>query len=265
MLLKFKHKKKEEIPAGLEPFYKETNGEFHLEIEGAVEADTLAEFRNNNREIMRLLGVNKIEDAKAKLAELLKVDPAKYQEMLDEAAAREADPDKGKKKLTKAEEDALVEGRVSGLKTEHKKLLDTKDGEITRLSKSLHEHLIHNAITSAAGKKGVRPAALDDIVNRGAKVFRLDNDGKVVAFDGDKEMYGNDGKGLTVEGWIDQVAAKAEHLFEPNKGGGGGGGKPVQGWNGPNPYTKATLNLTAQAKLERENPGLAQSLKASAT
>ena len=77
MPIKYKLKKEHsaDIPKELLPFYVERDGFMILDADGAVESETLAEFRDNNREFMRLLGAKNPADAKTKLERLKDIDP----------------------------------------------------------------------------------------------------------------------------------------------------------------------------------------------
>ncbi len=53
-------------------------------------------------------------------------------------------------------------------------------------------------------------------------------------------------------------------LLAGNSGGGAQGGASAKGYNGQNPWAKDSVNLTEQARLLKENPSLAVTLKAQA-
>ena len=81
-----------------------------------------------------------------------------------------------------------------------------------------------------------------------------------------KPRTGKDGfSPLTLAEWVEALVSDAPHLFEANAGGGAtGSGSRGAGSGQPNPWSKATLNLTEQVKLLKTDPGLAARLKASA-
>ena len=67
--------------------------------------------------------------------------------------------------------------------------------------------------------------------------------------------------------WVEALGTDAPHLFDANAGGGAvgsGAGGSQRGGGQVNPWSKATLNLTEQAKIMKSNPGLAARLEASA-
>lgn len=80
--------------------------------------------------------------------------------------------------------------------------------------------MIDNAVRDAAAKSGVRAGAVDDVLLRARQVFKV-QDGKAVAFDGDKQLFGSTGDPLTVAEYINgKLVEAAPHLFEPSQGGG---------------------------------------------
>ncbi len=132
------------------------------------------------------------------------------------------------------------------------------------LTVRLETVLIDDAVATKAVEKGIRPTAILDVKARARSVFKLDSD-KVVAMKDGKPAFDAKGEPLSIAAWLDALATEAPHLFEANKGGGGGNDKDkgIPG-GGVNPYSKATWNLTSQAKVERENAPLAKRLKEAA-
>lgn len=247
------------IPAAILPFYVERDGFMFIDAEGAVETETLVEFRDNNRELMRLVGAKTIAEAKTKLERLAKIDPDEVERIrteLDQFVSGKAP------KL-----DELVTARTETMKKDFEKKVKDAGEALTALQARLSKVLIDDNLTTVAATKGVLPGAIEDIRLRGNRVFKLEND-EVHAYgpDGKSLLYGKDSKPLTIAEWMDQQATAAPHLFSPNKGGGGngGGGNNAGGFNGPNPFSKKTHNLTKQAEIIQKDPELAKRLQASA-
>lgn len=250
---------KAEIPAEQLPFYVERDNALFLDVEGVCEISVMAGFRNNNSEMMRLLGVKTPEDAIAKLTTLKDIDPAEVAGLRTKIADYEA----GKHPKL----DELLAGRTEAMKTEHAKVVKSKDDELTATKAKLQKLMIDDALTASAIKKGVLDSAVEDVRLRGGRCFKLDGD-EVVCLGADgKPRYGKGGKLMSIDEWMDETAETAKHLFKPNSGGGAGGGAGggnKGGFSGPNPYAPKTRNLTQQAVLERTNPNLAASLKQAA-
>lgn len=153
---------------------------------------------------------------------------------LDPEAAREAlkaIEDAGDKEmLDDGKVDELVEKRVSAARTDFDKQLEAKDARIAELetgSVSLTGELasikIYDAVKDAALAKGARKEALADIANRAKGVWSL-VDGEPKAMDGEEAVYGKSGEALTINEWVETLAADSAHLFEANSGGGAQGG-----------------------------------------
>lgn len=255
MSLKYRIKTKAEIPAEHAALYVEKNGEFILDAEGAADADRLAEFRNNNTKLLKLIGADKIEDALAKLETLKDVDPAKYKELVK--AFEEAETDKLK---NKGEYEKALETVKATMKAEFERQKKILEDANAQLRQRLEVELIDNAVVAAATAKGVRASALVDVKARARGVFKLDGD-KIGAFDGTTPKLRTDGEAYQIGDFVESLVKDAAHLFDESKGTGGGVGGGGGGYQGVNPYAAATKNLTLQAQIERTNPTLAKQLQ----
>lgn len=73
---------------------------------------------------------------------------------------------------------------------------------------------------------GVLPGAVSDILARASSVWHAQDDGRVLAFQGDLQLYGADGGSpLTPKEWIVKLKDEAPHYFKGTHGGGAGGGE----------------------------------------
>jgi hypothetical protein len=239
----------EEIPEAVREHYTETGGKWILDCEGAAPQAKVEEFRTNNIALKRDL--EKFKD----------VDPDKYKELLQ----KEEDFEAGNAK-TKEEIEAAVEKRVEKLKTESetkiKKLEEDNGGLVTRLT----DLQINQAVISTAGALGMQKGADSDIVARAKGVWKL-VDGEPVAFDEKgEEIFGREGKRISMREWAEGLTKSAPHLFDPNagSGAGGGGGGGGNGDTGVNPWKKETFNLTEQGKIFQADPAKARRLAAAA-
>lgn len=82
------------------------------------------------------------------------------------------------------------------------------------------------AVTNAvvAAESGVEAKALPDILERAYKVFQVQDDGSLIAKDGEVTIYGGDGSTpLTVGEWIGKLKESAPYFFKSSQGGGAGG------------------------------------------
>lgn len=235
------------------PFYVESNGFLTLDADGAVATDTLNEFRDNNRELMRLIGAKTIDDAKAKLTRLKDIDPDKFSELQEQLKKYEDG------KAPKLEE--LITTRTEAMRKDYEKKIAERDEAITSQTKRLSKLMIDDALAEAAAKKGVLPSALEDVKLRGRQVFKLEGDEVIATAVDGKPIYGKDSKPLRVDEYMERLATEAAHLFKPNSGSGSGGSGGGGGYDKPNPFSRKSLNLTEQGRLQRDNPQLAAALR----
>jgi hypothetical protein len=250
MSLKFRYGSKEEVPAELAGHYMEQNGAWLLNVEGAVERARLEEVRTNNAALTK-----EREELRKSL----------------EAASAEAAAIKEKQALQTAsnpgEVEKILEGRVKAVRGEMEKQLGQVAAERDSLNQRLMEIQIDQGILTSATKRGLRATALPDITARARSVFRLVN-GVPTAFekDGQTVRVGKDGyTPLTLEEWIDGQVTEAPHLFEANAGAGAGETPPRSTLRaGKNPFAKGTWNITEQMKMMRQDPGLAERMRAAA-
>lgn len=252
-MLKFICATKEEIPEGLESHYTEANGKWVLNCEGAVPTARLDEFRTNNVEM------------KKQLEAFAGIDPVKAKELMDKADEIEA-----AKANTDDKVKELVDKRVAKMKEEHDREMGVVRAKLAETEGQLSKRTIDAELIGAGGEFGLRTTAHDDAVARGRSVFKLE-DGQPVAYDpktGEK-AYGKDGTPLTPREFMEGLTKTATHLFEPSEGGGSGGSGSGGGGgggnaSGPNPWEKATFNLTRQAAIMRESHADAKRLAAKA-
>jgi len=246
MALKNKYAKAEEIPAELKPFYVERDGAWLLDSE-----------RN---EELRQTNIRVMKENDALLKKFDGIDPDAVRQLADE-----------KRKLEEAaqikagEFDKVLEARMKAAVTATENKYAPKLAELDVANGRLSALLIDDAVVSEATKRGLRATALPDLKARARSTFKLV--GSVPqAFDGETARTGKDGfSPLTLAEWVDALVSDAPHLFEANAGGGAAGsGSRGAGGGQPNPWSKATLNLTEQVKLLKSDPGLAARLKASA-
>ena len=241
------------LPANIQALYNDNgDGTYTLQIEGAVSAEKLAEFRDKNIELTNKLKTFETgyEGISAELAqELLK---------------KRKDIEDGKRSDGKTVGE-IVEERTAEMKAAHEREKNKLTGELATTKTALEGLKIGDAAIAAATAKGMRKTASDDIKARAAAIFKLGPDGNVVAMDGEKIRYGATGEPLTVQEWVDTLVEKAEHLFEPSNG---TGAKPGGGGHRPggqvNPWEKASWNLTHQGELFRKDAPLARKLAAEA-
>lgn len=205
------------VPEALQAEYTKVGAEFVLNVEGLVPKDRVDEFRDRNVALLR-----ERDDLALKFKD---IDPDVARTLI-ERAAKERD----KRLIDAGKVDELLNERTAAMKADHDKVLKTLTDERDRATTRLGEQLIDGAIRDAASKARVRPTAIDDVLNRGRSVYRL-QDGKAVPMAGDKMIFGKSGEPMEITEFVSGLADTAPHLFEVSTGGGannanGGGAAP---------------------------------------
>lgn len=209
-------------------YTKADDGKFHLSVDGMVPKGRLDEFRDNNVTLKR--------EADALKAQFEGVDVIKYREMTEQQVKI------AEKKLIEAGKvEELFEARMQPMRTEQEKLLKAAKDEAATSKKQLEGLLIDSALRDAAGKAGVLPSAVEDVLFRGRAAFRL-HEGAATAFDGDKPVFGKDGNPLSIDEWATSLSERAPHLFTPSSGGGSNKSVMAVGQGGKKTMTRAEFD-----------------------
>lgn len=88
------------------------------------------------------------------------------------------------------------------------------------------EQVVVSSIRAACSNPelGVLPNAVDDVVERAKRTFRVTDDGKLTAYNGDAMIYGADGaSSVTPTEWVGKLRETQAHYFKGSHGGGAGG------------------------------------------
>jgi len=203
--MKFKIAKLEDVEESLRQYYKAgADGAYYLEVEGAVDKSKLDEFRNNNIDLAKRLEAFK------------DMDPAKVQEMLDnERKIAE------KKLIDAGDIEGLVNQRISAMKADHDKVINTLNGQLTVSNRQLETLLIDNSVREVAAKIGVVPSAVDDVLLRAKTVFKVEGGAPVAKDSAGNTIYGKDGtSSLGIGDWVGGLKEQAPHLFGTSAGSG---------------------------------------------
>lgn len=238
-MLKAFYKTQEEIPAGLEEYYKEVNGQWELQVEGMKTSKDVATVQ----EALRKERKNSA-DAKAALKAWTDafddLTPDAVQEQLDKIPALEAGQGGT---VDEAKIEALVTARVKPLLTKAERAqiaaekrsaeLEAENGTLKGTEKS---RKIKEALRTAASSKKVLETAIDDVLNY-AGAFDVDEEGKVTTKDG-----------LDAEQWLTDISDKRPHWWPPSQGGGATGSKVDGKSIVTNPWSAAGWNFTLQSQ-----------------
>lgn len=256
-MLKFIYDNASEVPPALASYFLAgADGKMTLQVEGAIPKAQLDQFRQKG-----------IDDLKAKDLELARfngIDPVKYQDLL----SKETELATGK--LVNSDKlDEAVALRLAPITAAHEKALKDATEKLNATTAEVSKLKINGALADLGAKNGVKPEAMPDFIARGERIFRLDENGNVIAVadDGKSPRYANDGfTPLTVEAYVKGAATdKAfSHLFNPSTGSGAPGSGTPGGGTGVNPWAAATRNLTEQGKILNANPAEARRLAGAA-
>lgn len=144
------------------------------------------------------------------------------------------------------------------------------EAEIARLEKQVQDlkiqlgqekrtrekDLISFEAREAARAEGVQEIAIPDVVTRAINsgLFKVDSRDRLVRFENGGPVTKEDGNPGTVRDWVKDLRPTAPHWW--------GHAAPTEGSgkDGPNPWLKASWNLTEQGRLVTENPALASKL-----
>lgn len=208
MVLKFKVTDIGEVSEDLRSLYVKTDSGYMLNVSGVVEKTKLDEFRQNNVDLMK------------KLEMYGDVDPDKIKELVElERKAKE------KELIDAGDVDGLIEQRVKSMRTDYEAKVNQLTESLSLNQRQLEVLLVDNAVREFAGKTGVTPQAVDDVLLRAKHTFTVDG-GRPIAKDSEGQViYGRDGTTpLTVNEWVEGLKKSAPHLFGVSAGAGGQGG-----------------------------------------
>jgi hypothetical protein len=113
------------------------------------------------------------------------------------------------------------------------------------------EQVVVSAVKDACmdPELGVNPHAVRDITQRAKEVFRVGEDGKLTAYNGDAMIYGADGaSSVTPREWAAKLKEEAPHFFKGSGGGGAGGER------GANPGDRKVVGAHTRADLSKMSP-----------
>lgn len=184
------------------------NGDYILQVEGAVDRSKIDEFRNNNIQLSQ------------QLERFKGVDPDKIAEMLEnERKIAE------KKLIDAGDIEGLVTQRTTTMKQTYEGTINELQNKLNTSNRQLETLLIDNAVRAHAIKIGVTATAVDDVLLRAKTMFKVD-DGQPVAKDAKGQIvYGKDGTNpLSIDEWMGGLKEQAPHLFGDSKGGGSSNG-----------------------------------------
>lgn len=261
MKLKLVYGTQEDIPNGYEALYTEKDGKWHLTgVEGMKTSEDISRLTESLRKERE--DHKKVKDVLAKLggpdldADALVEKLDEYEELKLRVESGEG----GKIDDKKVEElvEQRVQRRLAPVERERDRLktrnteLETENGT---LKGTITRGTVESELRRHATEGKVVTSALDDILDIGANIFEVAEDGAVVT----KQGLRNVPAGVTPDVWLSDMKEKRPHWWPASQGGGAGGSGSGNG-TGVNPWTKDNWSIEAQAQLVRTDPGKADRL-----
>lgn len=261
MKLKLSYNSQEDIPNGYEALYTEKDGKWVLTgIEGMKTQEDITRLSESLRKERE--DHKKVKDVLAKLggpdldADALVEKLDEYEELKLRVESGEG----GKIDDKKVEElvEQRVQRRLAPVERERDRL-KTRNTELESENGTLKGTITRGTVESElrrhATEGKVVTSALDDILDIGANIFEVAEDGAVVT----KQGLRNVPAGVTPDVWLSDMKEKRPHWWPASQGGGAGGSGGGNG-TGVNPWTKDNWSIEAQAQLVRTDPGKADRL-----
>lgn len=244
------------IPEGLKEVAVQKDGKFVVDV---VPGKKLAEFRDNNINLAKERDALKSRwDA---LAPLVGEDLDAFKTSYE--ALRAVDQQVKDGKLTaKGDIEAEVTRRVDAMKSNYEQRLQAeaaaraqaeagKTAAEEKFKRSVVERYVTDAVLNE--KSGAIPTALPDILERSGKVFKVSDDGKIVAKEGDAIIYGADGATpMTPIEWLGKLKESAPYFFKGSNGGGATGGTSKSAPGGMSSEDFLKLPASERLKLARK-------------
>lgn len=258
MKLKLVYGTQEDIPNGYEALYTEKDGKWHLTgVEGMKTSEDISRLTESLRKERE--DHKKVKDVLAKLggpdldADALVEKLDEYEELKLRVESGEG----GKIDDKKVEElvEQRVQRRLAPVERERDRL-KTRNTELENENGTLKGTITRGTVESELRRQAtegkVVTSALDDILDIGANIFEVAEDGAVVTRQGLRNVPA----GITPDVWLSDMKEKRPHWWPASQGGGAGGGSK-DGGTTSNPWTKDNWSIEAQAQLVRTDPGKA--------
>jgi len=189
-----------EVDAALHDLYDKTDdGYVFSGLDDADYKTKISEFRENNIALKKQ--IESYEDEKLK-------SEGRLEELMQNQTER----------MEKSYADRIAKLETNAKKSEEK---------AARYYQKLQSTTINDAVTRAVtDTANVRKGAMTDILARAGRIWRIDDNGKMIAKNAAGEtLYGKNGdEPLTLTEWAEGLSKDAPFLFESSKGGGAPGG-----------------------------------------
>ena len=169
-------------------------------------------------------------------------------------------------KVDDAKIESLVTGRLTAKLAPVERELQTtrealaqRDALVQQYEQREVQRTIGDSVRTATAKLKVVDSAVEDVTLLAERIFKIDENGNVVA----KDNVGCT-PGISPEVWLNEMQTKRPHWWGPSQGGGAGGSGGRPGSFATNPWSADGWNLTEQGRMYRENPSKADQMAKSA-
>ncbi len=230
MPLKVLLKSLDEVDESLRGLYTKVGDEYVLDTDDGDFKSRIAEFRNNNIDLNKRLEAlsNSAEELEKLKKQFAGLDPEQARKAIEKMQEMEDQKliDAGKLDELLAQRTERMKSDYEGQISSYKENLEALQKERDMLKGKLQEVVIDNALQQAVTSVAtVRKGAMEDVLARGRRRWRLNDDGNPVPIDDDGNViYGKDpAKPMTMAEWAQSLVQDASYLFESNTGGGGQG------------------------------------------
>lgn len=221
-MLQYFFESKDQIPSGLEQYYKEKSVSgvdgWYLDAEAPpLMKKALDSERDQRQEFEK-----KAKGAQAQLDEFIKV--GTVDQILGFKKAAEEKPDaKATQEEVERQVELKVQDRISQMVNTHKAEISERDERIDKQAEEIRSLVIDNTLQELCSKERVVPTATRDVLFRARQEFRV-VDGKAVPHnEKGNPVYGSDGSSfMSPEEWLKTQRRESPHWFAKNDGGGAG-------------------------------------------
>ena len=204
------------VPENLRDQYKEVDGKFRLDLDGYEDPAGLKSALQSEREAAK--AANRQVNAWKALGKT----PEEIQALL-----QHLETDEDAKLISAGKLDEVVKKRTERMQADYDKKLQSESESRTKAegkAAKLAERALQAVLRDAAARAGALPEALDDVVRRGAGTWVLNDEGDVVAMNGDEVMLGKDGKKpLSPQEWAESIRDSAPYFWPVMRGSGAPG------------------------------------------
>lgn len=218
----------EAVPEGLRPHAK-TDDEGKIAV-NVVPESKLSEFRDKNIQLSK--DNEELGQKVTLLHSIVGDDPDSFKSDIEDMKTIRQRVKDGELKEGRQIEEAIAK-RTEEMSKGYKDQLqnESKEKALWRQkfeaeNAKFREQVVVSAVKDACmdPELGVNPTAVGDITERAKKVFRVGEDGKLTAYNGDAMIYGADGaSSVTPREWAAKLKEEAPYFFKGSNGGGAGG------------------------------------------